>query len=112
MLNEDQRTAKRQLIRENRERKHIEQIRDVLKSSALNDNTLNESDRVLIAAVTNSYCRSIDGHVSETNHLDLQIAIERGETSAWQAIMTPLIKLCIDFAKGIPPFLQVLMHSE
>lgn len=114
VLNENQRTAKKQLIRENRERKEIEKIRDHLKATAFNESVTDE-DRSLVDSITESYCRTIDGEVfsrcriGETNN-QFQRSVRPADghpVANWQSVITPLIKMCIDFAKGVPLFRQV-----
>jgi hypothetical protein len=118
VLNENQRTAKKQLIKVNRERKEIEKIREHLKATAFNE-SVTDDDRALVGSITESYCRTIDGEVfscyknDETSKKFQRTTrpTEPQRVSAWQSVITPLIKLCIDFAKGVPLFRQVLVFS-
>uniref|UniRef100_A0A914UZP3 Uncharacterized protein n=1 Tax=Plectus sambesii TaxID=2011161 RepID=A0A914UZP3_9BILA len=104
VLNENQRTAKKQLIKENRERKEIEKIREHLKATAFNEPVTDE-DRSLVASITESYCRTIDGERSVRT-------TEPHPAANWQSVITPLIKVCIDFAKGVPLFRQLNTNDQ
>ncbi|MFH4977088.1 hypothetical protein AB6A40_003797 [Gnathostoma spinigerum] len=58
VLNEDERTAKRLLIQENREKRELENIRQLIRKSSLADS--NDHLRSVIDPITASYCRNID----------------------------------------------------
>ncbi|KAK5969791.1 Ligand-binding domain of nuclear hormone receptor [Trichostrongylus colubriformis] len=59
VLNEDERVQKRELIKGNRERRHLEQLLAIIKGPPLDENRLKEL-MFEVDLITNSYCRNID----------------------------------------------------
>ncbi|KAK6054098.1 zinc finger, C4 type [Cooperia oncophora] len=59
VLNEDERVQKRELIKGNRERRHLEQLLAIIKGPPLDENHQKEL-MFEVDLITNSYCRNID----------------------------------------------------
>lgn len=58
VLNESERSAKRVLIRENREKRELENIRQMIKANSLSEQQ--DQFRAIIDPITASYCTHID----------------------------------------------------
>ncbi|XGW11591.1 hypothetical protein V3C99_012795, partial [Haemonchus contortus] len=65
VLNEDERVQKRELIKENRERRHLEQLLAIIKGPPLDENHQKEL-LYEIDLITNSYCRNIDQPINQS----------------------------------------------
>ncbi|KHN84077.1 Nuclear hormone receptor-like 1 [Toxocara canis] len=93
VLNESERSAKRLLIRENREKRELENIRQMIKANSLYDQQ--DQFRATIDPITASYCRYIDVPIQlqQDSH---SINIER-----WGALSSLLVRQVLDFARSM-----------
>uniref|UniRef100_A0A0K0EDF5 Nuclear receptor domain-containing protein n=1 Tax=Strongyloides stercoralis TaxID=6248 RepID=A0A0K0EDF5_STRER len=106
VLNDNERTAKRQLIKENRERKKIEQIYEIFqKKSSITDL---ESFEPLYKMITFSYCNTIDVPLK----IDYLPGVENNENIKWHCIMAPIIKRTLSFARSLEVFTSLTVDEQ
>ncbi|XP_052237901.1 thyroid hormone receptor beta-like [Dreissena polymorpha] len=116
VLNEKQRTAKRKLIEENRERRKEEQVKTKpTESPPLND-TLSDQDRGMICEVVTAY-EYTSGKVQNTKHKPEYegAEIQTQDPESWQQLaeaMTPSIVKVVEFAKGVPGFTELNVDDQ
>uniref|UniRef100_A0A0N5BY31 Nuclear receptor domain-containing protein n=1 Tax=Strongyloides papillosus TaxID=174720 RepID=A0A0N5BY31_STREA len=105
VLNDNERTAKRQLIKENRERKKLEQIYEIFqKKSSLTDL---ESFEPLYKTITYSYCNIIDVPLKADHHHRSD-----DENIKWQCIMAPIIRRTLAFARSLDAFTSLTTDEQ
>uniref|UniRef100_A0A915B217 Uncharacterized protein n=1 Tax=Parascaris univalens TaxID=6257 RepID=A0A915B217_PARUN len=104
VLNESERSAKRVLIRENREKRELENIRQLIKASSLSEQQ--DQFRAIIDPITASYCMHIDVPIqllSDSNSDN----IER-----WSALTSTLVRQVLDFARSISAYEKLMDHEQ
>uniref|UniRef100_A0A0N4Z2H3 Nuclear receptor domain-containing protein n=1 Tax=Parastrongyloides trichosuri TaxID=131310 RepID=A0A0N4Z2H3_PARTI len=105
VLNDNERSAKRKLIKENRERKQLENIYEIFqKRSSLSDLEIYEP---LYKSITSSYCRNIDTPLV----VDNLVGAEVDENVKWHSVMSPIIRRTLSFARSLDAF-TVLSPEE
>ncbi|KAL3856025.1 hypothetical protein ACJMK2_015222, partial [Sinanodonta woodiana] len=116
VLNEKQRKAKRKLIEDNRERKKAESIKSKTRPSSSDHEPLSDADQSLINQVINAYESTVTkvqkrGPVLDANNTEFQSA----DPEVWQQLadaMTPSIIKVVEFAKGVPGFVQLNVDDQ
>lgn len=118
VLDSEQRTAKRQLIEENRERRRLLAVRQQLALAPALE-SLSQLDQQLLAALTHAYCCQLDAPVRARTPLVRCLymlgVLQRERISlahlstlpveiAWQSVVAPFVKRALHFAQDIPGF--------
>ncbi|VDM57498.1 unnamed protein product [Angiostrongylus costaricensis] len=97
VLNEEERVQKRELIKGNRERRHLEQLVSVVKGPPLSDSHLRDLT-FEINLITKSYCRHIDQPMA-TILSDRVIAKDSDDQLT--ETLRPIVRRSSDFARVI-----------
>ncbi|XP_046545593.1 thyroid hormone receptor beta-like [Haliotis rubra] len=116
VLNERQRKAKRKLIEENRERRKQDNIKDLRLDTADNvPEHMSDRDRSLIADI----CGAYEATRIKTPNIRFPLpeydTSQTSEAEAWQQlaeVMTPSIVKVVEFAKGVPGFVQLNVDDQ
>ncbi|VDO28663.1 unnamed protein product [Heligmosomoides polygyrus] len=95
VLNEDERVQKRELIKGNRERRHLEQLLGVIKGSPL-DEASHKEIIFEIDLITNSYCRNIDQAMTQSAR-----SSERESDGQLTEILRLIVRRSSDFARVV-----------
>ncbi|XP_060076185.1 thyroid hormone receptor beta-like [Ylistrum balloti] len=112
VLNEKQRKAKRKLIEDNRDKRKSEAQKLKTKADLCPHDTLTENDKVLIAEVVNAYECSATKVQSKGQGMS---CTDTNDPEAWQQLadaMTPSIVKVVEFAKGVPGFIQLFVDDQ
>lgn len=107
VLNEEERVQKRELIKGNRERRHLEQLVSVVKGPPLSDSHLRDLT-FEINLITKSYCRHIDQPMV-TILSDRMIAKDSDDQLT--ETLRPIVRRSSDFARVIAIW-DTLLHSS
>lgn len=103
VLNETEREAKRNLIKENRARRELEHIRLRLKASS--NSGKQEEFKPTIDRITASYCNIID--------VSLQYAFDsKSKSDRWTALVALLTRRIHDFAKTIDAYKKLTSAEQ
>ncbi|CAJ0593851.1 unnamed protein product [Cylicocyclus nassatus] len=92
VLNEDERVQKRELIKGNRERRHLEHLLSRIKGPAMDESHVKEL-RFEIDLITKSYCQNIDQPLKPTPQ-----GIDSTKDSQLAELLRPLVRRSSEFA--------------
>ncbi|XP_041375002.1 thyroid hormone receptor beta-A-like [Gigantopelta aegis] len=118
VLNERQRTAKRKLIEDNRERRKTEEVRTKIRIEDCEPDQLSEQDRCLIGEICMAYEATrlkVNNDRIQMPNCDSGDDNRTAELEAWQQlseVMTPSIVKVVEFAKGVPGFIQLNVDDQ
>ncbi|KAK6727318.1 hypothetical protein RB195_005175 [Necator americanus] len=93
VLNEDERVQKRELIKGNRERRHLEQLLTLIKGTPADEAHVKEL-RFEIDLITKSYCQHIDQPLNSSN-------VGTGKDNHLVEILRPIVRRSSEFARVI-----------
>ncbi|KHJ81484.1 zinc finger, C4 type, partial [Oesophagostomum dentatum] len=91
VLNEGERVQKRELIKENRERRHLEHLLTLIKGPPIDENHAKEL-RFEIDLITKSYCQNIDQPLTPP-----QMALNKDSQLA--EMLRPIVRRSSEFAR-------------
>ncbi|XP_045178191.1 thyroid hormone receptor alpha-like [Mercenaria mercenaria] len=113
VLNEKQRTAKRRLIEENRERRRDEQTKTKTKENYQDQDVLTDTDRGLICEVVTAY--EYTAGKTQNSNKGVSAEIQTQDPESWHQLaeaMTPSIVKVVEFAKGVPGFTELNVEDQ
>ncbi|VDK43067.1 unnamed protein product [Anisakis simplex] len=104
VLDENERSAKRRLIRENRERRELEHVRHIIKASSLYEQQ--DQYRTVIDSVTANYCR----------YIDIPVRLPKNTSTStmgrWKAITSLLVRQVLDFARSLDVYEKLSEYEQ
>ncbi|CAG2233551.1 NR1A2 [Mytilus edulis] len=114
VLNEKQRRAKRKLIEDNRKKRQTDDFKPKTPADGCLHELMTENDRLLINEIVQAYDQTnvtLPPKGSEVENSDP----EPHSPEAWQKMaeaMTPSIVKVVEFAKGVPGFIQLYVDDQ
>ncbi|XP_052814170.1 thyroid hormone receptor beta-like [Mya arenaria] len=115
VLNEKQRTAKRRLIEENRERRKEEQDVPKVRETSPSNDALTDQDRGLICEVVTAYeytSGKIQNSSNKESLADVRSEIQPQDPIQLAEAMAPSIVKVVEFAKGVPGFTELNVDDQ